>query len=60
MAVKTKLSSKNYKLTIEFQVDVTARHMVDAEEQGWEGRLKINGNGNLEPVNVEVERVGEY
>ncbi len=60
MASKTKLSSKSYRVTVEFQVNVTAPHMVDAENQGWSGRLKVNGNGELEPVHVEVERIGEY
>jgi len=59
MARNTKLSSKTYKLIIEFQVHVTAPHMVDAESQGWNTELQVNGSKTM-PANVEVERVGEY
>jgi hypothetical protein len=60
IANKTKLSSKSYRVTVEFQVNVTAPHMIDAEGQGWSARLRINGSSEAEPVNVEVVRIGEY
>lgn len=58
MEDRTKLSKKDYMLTIVFAVKTKAGNMVAAENQAWLSRLA--GNGNLEPVNVEVERIGEH
>ncbi len=60
MATKTTLSDKKYRLKVEFWVDVSAKHAVDAEQQGWESRMSFNGSGEAQPEFVEVERLGEY
>lgn len=58
MADASKL--RDYRVKVEFWVTVKARHAVSAENQGWEGRLKLNGSKEITPEFVEVERLGEF
>lgn len=60
MATKAELSDKQYRVKVEFWVSVTAKHAVDAEQQGWGSSLTINGSNGKKPEFVEVERLGEY